>query len=389
MKKTIRIALLGAGYAGQCHSFGYRNANMDPRVAGTKIILDTVIDGNEELARAVADKYDYEHYATDYREVLKRDDIDAFSLALPNRVYVKVVPEILAAGKAVFCEKPLGLDEKEAQIMVDAAEKSGSINSVGFSFRRLPALAALHNLIQEGALGDIEFFRAHYYADYAYDPKQPLTWRYIKEQGGGGAVADIGAHALDTVRYIAGEISEVTSANLETVIKTRPLPAGGIGHSQKASETESGPVTNDDNASLNVRTVNGAIGNVTLSRIACGCPNDLGIEVYGTKGHARFSSLQVDQLELYQAGEAKAGFDGPKIVAAGPAFPYFETTAAMPGRGVGTGYAEAFMAEIQEFCATLVGKGEITSPFSEAVPTMKVISAALESAETGKPVKIQ
>lgn len=388
--KTIKIALLGAGYAGQSHAFGYRNAAMDPEVAGTKIILDTVIDGNEELARTVADKYGFENVATDYKKVLEeRPDIDAFSIALPNRLYVKIVPEILAAGKAIFCEKPLGLDGKEAQTMVDAAQQAGTLNAVGFSFRRIPALAALHDLVKDGRLGDIHFFRAMYYADYAAAPKQPRTWRYVAEQSGGGALADIGAHTLDTVRYIIDDVTEVSSALLETVIKERPMPAGGIGHSQKASETEVGEVTNDDNALLNLKLKNGAIGNVTLSRITKGTPNDLAIEVYGTKGHAKFSSLAMDQLIVYEEGQNEDGFDGPRVISAGPAMPYFEYTAAMPGRGVGTGYGEAFMAEIQEFVRALVKGEQVSNPFSEAIPTMKVIAAALESAETGKPVAVK
>ncbi|WP_415504108.1 Gfo/Idh/MocA family oxidoreductase, partial [Actinomyces slackii] len=139
----------------------------------------------------------------------------------------------------------------------------------------------------------------------------------MQEQSGGGALADIGAHALDTVRHVVGEITEVTSAQLETVIKDRPLPAGGIGHSQKASATERGEVTNDDIANLSVRTATGAIGSITLSRIALGTPNDLGIEVYGTRGHARFSSASMDALTVYQAGSEEPGMDGPRTVAAG------------------------------------------------------------------------
>ncbi|WP_269471452.1 Gfo/Idh/MocA family protein [Actinomyces slackii] len=211
----------------------------------------------------------------------------------------------------------------------------------------------------------------------------------MQEQSGGGALADIGAHALDTVRHVVGEITEVTSAQLETVIKDRPLPAGGIGHSQKASATERGEVTNDDIANLSVRTATGAIGSITLSRIALGTPNDLGIEVYGTRGHARFSSASMDALTVYQAGSEEPGMDGPRTVAAGPAFPYFASTAAMPGRGVGTGYGEAFMAEIQEFVKALAGMGEVTNPFRDAIPTMRAISAAQACAAQGRPVAVE
>jgi predicted dehydrogenase len=388
MSRQLNIALIGAGYAGQSHAFGYRNARMDDALGDLQLTLHTVCDPNRELAQQVAAKYGFQYVVADVDEVISNPEIDAVSIALPNRLYVDLVPKVVKAGKHVFCEKPLGLDAEEAQIISRAAEEAGVVNAVGFSFRRIPALAALAQVVQDGVLGDVEWFRAFYYADYAADPHQPRTWRYVQNQSGGGALADIGAHTLDTVRYVVGDITEVTSAQLSTVITDRPMPAGGIGHSQKASETERGAVENDDISNLSVRTASGAIGNVTLSRIACGTPNDLGIEVYGTKGHARFSSAQMDQLVLFEDGVSAPGMDGARIIVAGPGFPYFGTTAAMPGRGVGTGYGEAFMAEIQEFVKAVVNGTPTTNPFSDAVPTMKVISAAQKSAAEGHPVAV-
>lgn len=388
MSDQINVALVGAGYAGQSHAYGYQNAQMDDELNGVKVVLHTVVDPNQELAAQVAGKYGFLHTATDIQTVLDDPEIDAVSMALPNRMYVDVVPKVVAAGKHIFCEKPLGLDAAEAEIIVKAAEEAGVVNAVGFSFRRIPALAALHELVADGTLGDIEWFRAYYYADYGASLEEPRSWRYIQKQSGGGAVADIGAHTLDTVRYVVGDITEVTSAQLTTVITERPMPAGGIGHSIKASATERGPVDNDDIANLSVKTASGAVGNVTLSRIACGVPNDLGIEVHGTKGYAEFSSAKMDQLVVYESGEAKPGFDGARTIVAGPDFPYFGTTAAMPGRGVGTGYAEAFMAEIQEFVKAVVKGEKVTNPFSDAIGTMKVISAAQKSSAEGHPVEI-
>ncbi|MDU0967974.1 MAG: Gfo/Idh/MocA family oxidoreductase [Actinomycetaceae bacterium] len=389
MTTTLRIALVGAGYAGRSHAFGYRNASMAEDLKDVHVILDTIVDTNEALAKDVAGFYGFENVSTDLDAVLARDDIDAVSLALPNRLYKHVLPKVAAAGKNIFCEKPLGLDADEAIALAKAAEDAGVINEVGFSFRRIPALAKLHDLVQAGAFGQIRQFNAFYYADYAADPRQPLTWRYIMKDSGGGAIADIGAHALDTVRYVVGDIEEVVSAALTTSISTRPLPAGGIGHSQKASETESGPVDNDDNAVVTLRAKSGAIGTVQLSRIATGKPNDLGIEIYGEKGWARFSSAAMDELQVYEAGVSEAGMDGARTVIAGPAFPYFGDTAAMPGRGVGTGYGEAFIAEIQEFVRALAYGTPVTTPFSEAIPTMKVIQAAQASARKGAPVPVE
>lgn len=388
MSQTIKIGLIGAGFAAQGHAFGYRNASMDDRLNDVDVVLETVADPNQDLARHVQGKYGFTSIASDYQEILDNPEISAVSIALPNDMYRKVVADVIAAGKHVFCEKPLGLNAAEAKELAKLAEDAGVITSVGFCRRRVPALAAMAELVADGRLGTIRTFHARYYADYASDPNQPRTWRYVQDQSGGGAVADIGAHVIDGVKFVLGPIAAVTDAQLDTVIKDRPMPAGGTGHNQKISETERGEVTNDDTAIVTMRTAGGAVGTVSLSRIATGVPDDFMIEVHGDKGWARFHSMSADLLDVYETGQAEAGFDGARTIVAGPAFPYFNATATMPGRGVGTGYGEYLLAEIQEFVAAVSGDGTTTVPFAEAVHTMEVIGAAQQAAVEHRSVTI-
>ena len=388
MSRDLRIAVVGAGFAGQGHAFGFRNAQMLPSLKGVNVIMDTLVEPNTALAETVAAKYGFERIASSIDEILDRPEIEAVSLALPNNVYIDVVPRVLAAGKHVFCEKPLGLNTAEAEEMTRAAKEAGVVTSVGFCRRRVPALAALAKVVHDGGIGKVHSFRASYFADYASDPKSPRTWRFVKSVAGGGAVADIGAHIIDTVRFVLGDVEEVVSAQLETVIKERPLPTGGTGHNQGASETETGVVENDDNAVVSLRMASGAVGSVNLSRIATGITDVFALEVYGDKGWAKFESPHSDEFYLCQPGQSESGFDGPRQIIAGPAFPYFNDVACMPGRGVGTGYGENLVAEIQEFVAAVVGKGEVTVPFSEAIPTMAIIEAAEKSAEENKSVSL-
>lgn len=388
MSRNLRIAVVGAGFAGQGHAFGFRNAQMLPELKGVNVIMDTLVEPNTELAETVAAKYGFERIASSVDEIIDRPEIEAVSLALPNNAYIDVVPRLLKAGKHVFCEKPLGLNSAEAEEMTRVAEEAGVVTSVGFCRRRVPALAALAKVVKEGGIGKVHSFRASYFADYASNPKAPRTWRFVKSVAGGGAVADIGAHIIDTVRFILGDVDEVVACQLETVIKERPLPTGGTGHNQGASETEVGEVENDDNAVVSLRTKGGAVGSVNLSRIATGITDVFAIEVYGDKGWAKFESPHSDEFYLCQPEQSAPGFDGPRQIIAGPEFPYFGNVACMPGRGVGTGYGENLIGEIQEFVAAVVGKGEVTVPFAEAIPTMRIIEAAEKSAETGDPVAL-
>lgn len=386
MSSPLRIAVIGAGMAGQAHAFGYRNAMMSLS-SPIDVELDAIVDPALDLARETARRYGFARAVASVDEILA-SDVDVISVALPNFVHSELLPAVLASGKHVFAEKPIGRTLAEAQQLERLAGKAKGTTGVGFSFRRLPGLAALQELVAGGALGEIHSARAWYYADYAADPQAALSWRYSQERSGGGALLDIGAHAIDALRFVAGDVAEVSSAVLRTVHTDRPLPArGAIGHAASTS-TERGPVDNDDLAMLTLRLAGGAVARVDLSRIATGTPNSLGIELYGTSGHARFDSLTAGEFDLFTSDAAPAGANGARRVIVGPEHPYFRDVAAMPGGGVGTGYAEAFTAEIQEFLRCVRDGRPMDTGFAEATRMMEVVDAALTSARGGTAVAI-
>jgi predicted dehydrogenase len=388
VKKTINVGLIGAGMAGQAHAFGYRNATMAADLADVVVNLHTVADPNKALAQNVADRYGFASVTGDIDELLSNPEIDVVSVALPNFAHATVLTKALASGKHVFAEKPIGRTAQEASDLAGRAGASDAVTGVGFSFRRLPGLAAVANAVSGGKVGDVHTVRAWYNADYAADPNGALSWRYSQEQSGGGALLDIGSHAIDAAQYVAGPITRVLSAELRTVIATRPLPAAGsIGHGGSTS-TETGPVDNDDIALLTVEFANGAIGQITLSRIAHGIPNSLGVEVFGSNGHVKFDSIRSGEFHLFQADAGGPDYNGPRAVVTSPAHPYFTDVAAMPGGGVGTGYAEAFVAEIQEFLRCVRDNGRMDTNFETGLAMMNVVAAALQSAKDGEAVAV-
>lgn len=246
----------------------------------------------------------------------------------------------------------------------------------------------MQQLVADGALGEIHTARAWYLADYAADPNAALSWRYSQEKAGPGALLDIGAHAFDALRFVAGDITEVSSAILHTQFSERLVPAhGAIGHAASTSDVR-GPVTNDDIALLSLRMISGAVARVDLSRIATGTPNSLGLELYGTEGHARFDSMASGEFHLYTSGAAPTAANGARRVIVGPEHPYFRDVAAMPGAGVGTGYAEAFTAEIQQFFRCVAEGRPMDTGFAEATRMMEVVDAALSSARSKAPVPV-
>jgi predicted dehydrogenase len=297
-------------------------------------------------------------------------------VALPNSVHAEVLPAILRSGKHVLTEKPLGRGAAEAAPLVELAGRSPAITGVGFSFRRLPGLAAVRNLVADGAIGTVHSFTAWYNADYGASPDTPFSWRYAKDTAGAGALIDIGTHAIDTVQHVVAPVRRVISATLTTAITRRPIPGS----------TDFGTVDTDDIALLTVELENGAVGQIHVNRIATGIPNSLGIQVHGSGGHARFDSIAAGEFHVHNDGPGV--LSGPRRVFAGPQHPYFADVAAMPGGGVGTGYAEAFVAEVQHFVRCVLADTPMDTSFPSAYRVMLVVDAAQRSAKQSAPVSL-
>jgi predicted dehydrogenase len=146
-------------------------------------------------------------------------------------------------------------------------------------------------------------------------------------------------------------------------------------------------VRTDDIALLTVQTADGAIGQIHVNRIASGIPNSLGVEIHGSRGHARFDSIASGEFHIH-TDDGSAFSSGPRRVFTGPAHPYFSDVAAMPGGGVGTGYAEAFMAEVQHFVHCIVSHTPMDTDFPSAYHVMLVVDAAQQSAATGASIVV-
>lgn len=378
--RVIRVGLIGAGMAGQAHAFGYRNASMADDLRGVRIELAHVVDVHAPLAQDVAGRYGFERWGTSVDELLADPTIDAVSVALPNSQHLDVLGKVLASGTHVLTEKPLGMDAAQAEQLVELANSSGregAVDAVGFSYRRLPGLAALRDVVADGVLGRIYHFETTYYCSHAADPDDLFTWRFDRATSGGGALIDLGLHAIDAVEFVVGSITEITGARFQTAIAER-----------RARDGERHPVTNDDSAALLLVAGDGATGTLQTSRIAHGKPNSLQITVFGAKGSASFSTEDLNQFTIHLA-DGDARFAGPRRVITGPLHGAYADVSSFRSRGVGTGYGEAFIAQVQAFLRCILNGASMDSDFAAAATTMRVLDAAERSAEQRRPIRIE
>lgn len=378
---ALRVAMIGYGFMGAAHSVGWRQA---PRVFSLPQVVEmaVVVGRNAEAVADAATRWGWQESATDWREVIARDDIDIVDIVTPGDSHAEIAIAALEAGKHVLCEKPLANTVAEAEAMADAAARAaarGIRSMVGFTYRRVPAMTLLRDLIAQGAVGRIAQVRAAYRQDWLVDPAMPLAWRLQKEHAGSGALGDIGAHIIDMTQFVTGV--EVTSVSgvLDTIVKQRPLQGSGSGLSGTAAAGV-GDVTVDDVAIFTGRLSTGALVSFEATRFATGRKNDLSIEVSGDKGALRFDLEDLNTLWFYDrtAPEATQGFT--RILVTEPQHPY---VAAWWPAGHMLGYEHGFSHQVVDL-VTAIAEGSDPHPsFAEGLSVQRVLAAVEESSDNG------
>lgn len=336
-KPKLGIGLIGTGFMGKAHVFGFTLA---PRIFDLPydIELKMVADITPELAVQARDALGFKMGTHDWRNLLSDPDIDVIDITTPNALHKEMALAAIAAGKHVYCEKPLAPLAKDALEMSLAAEAAGVKTQVGFSYLCNPMLAYAKAIIASGELGEIRSYRGVHAEDYMADRNSPYTFRH--DPAGGGAFADIGSHALATAEYLLGPIDRVMG-NCVTTIGARPDGKGGVRK-----------VEVDDLGRAFVRFASGATGSIEASWIALGRKMQHDFEVYGTRGALRFSQERFNELHFYSADD-KAGMRGFRRIEASPDHAPYGKFCVAPGHQLGFNDLKAI--EVAGFMAAIAG----------------------------------
>ncbi|MFP4026942.1 MAG: Gfo/Idh/MocA family protein [Candidatus Brocadiia bacterium] len=377
-KKEINVGLIGCGFMGVAHSFGYRNcpAVWDPEckpvmkcIAGTE---------EEEVVKSTAEQLGWQEYSTEWEEMIQRDDIDMVDIASPNFAHVENAVAAAEAGKDILCEKPLANDLEGAQKMLDAVNDAGVKALCGFTYRQAPAVQLAKQMIESGELGEIYHVRATYLQDWIMDPEFPLVWRLKEELAGSGALGDLGAHITDMARYLLGDIESV-SGTLETFIEERPIEEAGAGTklSDRQASDKKGEVTVDDASIWCARFKNGALGTFEATRFAGGRKNYHTFEINGSKASIAWNFEDMNYLDVWKAGEGvEQGFR--KVLATNEETPGFENW--WPDGHI-IGYGECFVNEMKEMMDAIAEDRDPSPSFEDGVKCQAVLEAVVQSSK--------
>ena len=335
---SIKIALIGTGYIGRVHANAVQNT---PGLA-----LNAVVDNQPDRLEAFVDEFKIPHQYSSVEELLKGGELDAMVIGVPNYLHAPFAIAALKAGVPVMVEKPMATNAIEAAEMAEASAKSGAALMVAHCWRFNTEVTWLKQQVQAGRLGKI--IRTKGYGVHVH--WGPEGWFTQKKYAGGGALVDMGIHAIDTARFLTGDPQPVSVyARLGTYYKAYDVDDTGVilitWNNGVTSYIESGwwqPHVDGPEAST---------------------------QLYGLSG---FGQVFPTRLELPDVKEMK-------IEVTDPGFPF-------PSKD----HAPQAMYDAQMACfAESIRSGQTPVPGSrEGLVNMKIVDAAYKSAQTGKVVEL-
>ncbi|MEQ1737002.1 MAG: Gfo/Idh/MocA family oxidoreductase [Rhodoglobus sp.] len=378
----LRVASIGYAFMGKAHSQAWRNVSAYFDVPAVE--QSVLVGRNAEAVAVAGTKLGWKSTATDWREVISRDDIDIVDVCTPGWMHAEVAIAALEAGKHVIVEKPIANTVEEAERMAAAfavAEQRGQHAIVNFNYRRIPALALAQRLVADGRLGAIRHVRAAYLQDWLSDASGPMSWRLRKEEAGSGALGDLGSHVADIVQHITGENIVSISGGLRTFVTERPPGAsgdGGIRGSAGSGPLE--PVTVDDAAWGTGQLAGGGIVQLEVTRMALGCKNALTLEIYGENAAITFDLESLNELWLFDGSDRAVEQGFRRILVTAADHPY---VGAWWPDGHILGWEHTFTHQFAEFLRSIRDSTPSSPSFDDGLRVQRVLAAIAQSSASG------
>ena len=369
---SIGIGLIGSGFMGRAHALAFRTVGgVFPLAAWPR--LEMLADVPEARAAEAALALGFARSTHDWRALVDDPEVDLVAIATPNLMHAPMALAAIEAGKHVYCEKPLATTLADAIAMTRAAEAAGIVTMVGFNYLKNPMMTTAREIVRSGEIGEVTGFRGIFAEDFMADPTAPFSWRCERRQAG-GALADIGSHAIALSRFLLGEVESVCG-RLDTIHATRPLPSGGMA-----------AVEVDDQAAILVRFADrGFTAGLQASWLATGEVMQLAFELRGTKGAITFTQERFNELRLFRCGgdAARKGF---MTIHAGPA--HAEYGAFIPAAGHQLGFNDLKVIEVRRLLDAVAGRAPSDADFREALAVTRVMEAIRRSSDEARWVSL-
>ncbi|HEY0455574.1 MAG TPA: Gfo/Idh/MocA family oxidoreductase [Verrucomicrobiae bacterium] len=357
--KQIGVAIIGCG--------GITLQNHLPGLAlCPEVKVTALCDASEAVLAQARQHTGVATASSDYREIVKRDDVQAVIIATPNFLHPEIAHAAISSGKHVLCEKPLALNYADAKGMADAAEKAGVRHMTAFTYRFVPAMRYLTHLIQNGELGKPYHFRSCRLQDWG---TRNVGWRQVKKLAGTGELGDMLSHRIDFAHHLVGPMKRLV-ANLKNLTPMRD----GF-----ANDT-------DDWVAILADFKNTATGVLESSKLASGRNEGWRsldyVELNGSEGSFEFTTGKWNELQY-----GKLGGPGMKVLPVPKEFWVYPGSPRDPRSGdplITFRYDQAW-----EFIDAIRNQRPCVPSFYDGARAQAVMDAAVKSAEQGKWLELE
>jgi len=345
--RKVKVGLVGSRFVSEIHIESLK------RVAAAEVIA--VASPTEEHVKTFARRHNIPNWFTDYRKMLEMDELDMIVIGAPNYVHAQITQDAAAAGKHVVCEKPLCMNLKEADRMIDACKKAGVKLMYAEELCFTPKYVRLKELVDEGALGKIYHIKQSEKHDGPHSP-----WFWNVDLSGGGVTMDMGCHAIQFFRWMLGGNPKPLSVYAEMDIYVHKDKTRG-----------------DDNSLVivNYETDWGVVTCLAEESWAKKGGMDDKAEVYGSEGVAYADLLRGNSIVTFS--ERGYGYAVEKAsTTVGWSFTIYEEA-----------WNYGFPQEMEHFVDCVLNDKEPLVTGEDGRAVLEVIFAAYQSAGTGRKVE--
>ena len=330
----VRVGVLGAGRIGRLHA-----ENLARLVPGARVVA--VADARMEAAREAAAACPEARAVEDSLRLVEASDLDAVVIASPTATHAPLLEAAAAAGKHVFCEKPIDLDLPRARAAVAAAERAGILLQIGFNRRFDPAFRRTAASVHAGEIGEVHLVRIT-----SRDPSPPPA-DYVRTSG--GLFFDMAIHDLDMARFVSG--CDVESVYADASVLADP---------------EIGRAGDVDTAAITLRLTGGALVLIDNSRRAV-YGYDQRVEVFGARGCLAAGNRTLTTVERWDhAGQHRE-----------PPLPFFLER-----------YRESYVLELSAFVDCVHARRAPEPGGADGLRALELAACARRSLAERRPVRV-
>ncbi|MBE6562351.1 MAG: Gfo/Idh/MocA family oxidoreductase [Ruminococcaceae bacterium] len=368
MERRVNIGIIGFGSMGKTHASCIEDMKYYYSGLGIEPVLYGVCASSPENSKKYAEKYGFERAFSSPEELIICPEIDVVDICTPNIFHYEQLKAAIAAGKHIYCEKPLCTTPEQAEEICTLAEKTNSVCAVVFNTRfHLPVIRA-KEIIEKGGIGDIVSFNVSFLHSSATDVNR-TGWKQDKTVCGGGVLFDLGSHAVDMTRYLCGDFEKVFGKSQIAFPERRSFDG-----------RENWKTNADETFYIIAELKNKAVGNITVSKIHQGTNDDFNFEIYGTKGSLKFGLMDPNWLYYYDATAPEKVRGVTRIECVGR-FDFPAT--GFPGAKATVGWLRGHIGSMHNFLEGVAENKAVEPSFRDGAVVQRILDAAYRSDEIG------